>query len=522
MLTDLRVKDLGVIEELEIELRGGLTVLTGETGAGKTFLVGALMLALGGKADGSAVRHGAAEAVVEARFEDAQGSEVVVRRIIPAEGRSRAYLNGSLASVAELEALGANAVELHGQHGQLRLVNPTVVRGLLDRLGGIDREPWLAARSKVAALHAEAAEAAEALSEAELELLAFQVAEIEAAGQLDDGEDERLRAEEELLGSVGALHEALDLARGLLSAEDGAQATVGEAIAALRGLEACGEISNLLNDAQAQLAEAASAARSLREQVDHDPERLAAVQERRRVLAELNRKYGGSTTSVRDHLELARAKLDRAAQAEGWRERHEAALAEAEALVDVEAAKLRSARGAAGEQLSAEVTTRVRRLAIGGGQVAVELGSDPAAESPVLLYSSAPDLPLRELGSVASGGELSRILLAVAITVGGDTDTVVFDEVDAGVGGQAALSIAEALAALGAQRQVLVVTHLAQVAAAADQQVVLSRVEGSSTTATAVVGEERVAEVARMLSGSPDSSAAQAHATELLASSQRR
>lgn len=518
MLTDLRVADLGVIDELEIELGPGLTVLTGETGAGKTFLVGALLLALGAKADGGLVRHGASEAVVEARFEGSDG-EVVVRRVLPAGGRSKAYLNGSLASVAELEALAVANVELHGQHGQLRLTNPTVVRGLLDRLGGIDRRPYLEARDALARLEAEGAEAAEAMTERELDLLAFEVAEIEAAGPLLADEDVRLRAEEELLGSVEALHEALDQVRAALSADDGAQAMLGDAMGALRGLEAAAELGRQLGDAQAQLAEAAAAARILREQVDHDPQRLVAVQERRRVLADLSRKYGPSVDDIAAYLASAKVKLARAAEAEGWRVRHEAAVAAARAGLDEAARQLRQARAGAAKELAGAVTDKIRRLAIGGGQVAVELGDDPAAEAPVLLYSSAPDLPLRDLGAVASGGELSRIMLAIAITTGAEADTVVFDEIDAGVGGQAALAIAEALSSLAERRQVLVVTHLAQVAAVADQQVVLARPAGASTTATKVSGEDRVEELARMLSGSPASATARAHAQELLAAS---
>jgi len=516
VLTDLKVSNLGVIEELELSLGPGLTVLTGETGAGKTFLVGALVLALGGKADASNVRAGSEEAAVEARFVDDEDAEFVVRRLIPGQGRSRAYLNGNLASATELEALGARVMEIHGQHQQLKLVLPAVVRSLIDEFGQIDLSALVEARDALSVLHDEGKAGVEALSPQELELLRFQVEEIQAAGIGALDEDQQLRSDEEVLGSVEELHRALDLVSGLLDVEDGAQGQVGEAIGALKDLAAAKDVAELLTSGQATLAEAASLASKLRERIEFDPGRLAEIQQRRRLFSELRRKYGADLEQVQQYALTAAAKIERASAAEQWRQSWESRLNEAQARLGEVETQVRALRFEAGSTLSQEVTKRIRKLAIGSGQVAVDLGSEPAGDNPRLLYSSSPDLELKDLGSVASGGELSRILLAIAITVGTQAETVIFDEIDAGVGGQAALAIAQALKDLSKERQVIVVTHLAQVAAAASQHVVLARSGGGTTKVHVVSGPERVEEVARMLSGFPDSSTARAHAEELI------
>ncbi|MCX6512412.1 MAG: AAA family ATPase [Actinobacteria bacterium] len=516
MLTDLKVSNLGVIEELELSLGPGLTVLTGETGAGKTFLVGALILALGGKADASNVRAGSDEAAVEARFVDDEDAEFVVRRLIPGQGRSRAYLNGNLASASELEALGARVMEIHGQHQQLKLVMPAVVRSLIDEFGQIDLTALQQARFGLAALHEEGEAGVEQLSAQELELLRFQVDEINAAGISALDEDLQLRSDEEILGSVEELHRALDLVAGLLDVEDGVQGQVGEAMGALKDLAAAKEVSELLTSGQATLAEAALLASKIRERIEFDPGRLAEIQQRRRLFSELRRKYGADLAQVQQFALTAAVRLERAAAAEQWRQTWDMRLNESQALLAEVEAQVRAQRTEAGAKFSQAVSKRIRKLAIGSGQVAVDLGSDPAGDHPRLLYSSSPELDLKDLASVASGGELSRILLAIAITVGTQAETVIFDEIDAGVGGQAALAIAQALKDLSKERQVIVVTHLAQVAAAASQHVVLARSDGGSTKVHLVRGTERVEEVARMLSGFPDSSTARAHAEELI------
>jgi DNA repair protein RecN (Recombination protein N) len=536
MLTELHIEDLGVIARLELVLGAGLTALTGETGAGKTMLVEAINLLVGGRADAGIVRPGASEARVEGRFvlddalgEDGEPTEHVLARVVPADGRSRAYVNGRLATVSTLSEIGARLVDLHGQHAHQSLLGAATQRAALDHYGGVDLIPLADARARITEIDAALASlGGDVRSRArEIDLLRFQVAEIGAA-QLDDpAEDEHLEQLEDVLAGAVSHREAAQLALAAMHDEGGVDDALGAAITALGTRSPFAATVERLRNAQAEIADAAAELRALAEGIDEDPERLEQVRARRQLLRDLQRKYGDTLAEVIEfHRSIAErlAELEsyetRVAQLERERERAMVALAAA-------AKAVRTARQKAAPRLAAAVQANLRELAMPNAEIAVTVGGDgeadadpyDAGERVAFLLAANPGSPLLPLARVASGGELARSMLALRLVLTEDPSTLVFDEVDAGVGGAAAIAIGRALAKLGAQHQVLVVTHLAQVAACATTQIAVSkRVEGAVTTATAmpVHGPERVEEVARMLSGMEASKSARQHAQELL------
>jgi DNA repair protein RecN (Recombination protein N) len=522
MLTELAVSDLGVISELSLVLGPGLTAVTGETGAGKTLVVEAIELLVGGRADPSTVRHGAAEAVVEGRFE-LDEVEVIVRRVIPAVGRSRAYVDGRLATATTLAELGRALVDLHGQHDHQSLLSSAMQRDALDRFGGIDLEPLLAARKELRAIDLERDELGgdERARAREIDLLRFQVDEIAAAGLTDPGEDDDLVRTEAILGDALAHRDAAHAALEALDADDGAGSGLAVALAALDGRAPFVELTDRLRGIAAEVSDLASTVRTVGESIEDDPARLAAVQERRRQLSELRRKYGATLADViAFHAETA-ARLaaledrDRlAAELDGRRLEVVAGLAAAEQSVG-------RARRRAAPRLAEATQEHLAELAMPNAVVRIEVGDDPGDDVSYLLGANVGSPPL-PLSRVASGGELARSMLALRLVLTEAPPTLVFDEVDAGIGGTAATAVGRALASLATSHQVLVVTHLPQVAAWADVQVGITKreVDGQTFTDAEVLDAEgRQVELARMLSGSPDSATARRHAGELLASS---
>lgn len=527
MLAELRVRDLGVIAELSLVLDDQMTALTGETGAGKTLVVEAVELLVGGRADASIVRAGAAEAVVEGRFVDDDG-EVVVARTIPRQGRSRAYIDGRMATVAELSSVGQRFVDLHGQHAHQSLLHQAAQRQALDRFAGVDLAPVEAARAAVAeadrrlgALGGDPRERARAV-----ELLRFEVSEIDGAQIAGPDEEDELGREATALGEVEAARTAAAAADAALSGGEGAEleassalARLAEAATALQGFEATADLAGRLRAAWADVDDAASELRRRAERLEDDPERLEAVRARLRLLAELRRKYGASLAEV---LEFGRDARDQLAALEGSEEARAAAEADRVAATEeLEAAErvVGAQRRAAAPELAAAIESHLRELALERARLEVRIGDDPSGASVELLLSANPGEPPLPLAKVASGGELARAMLATRLVLTAAPPTLVFDEVDAGVGGEAALAVGRALAAIGRDHQVLVVTHLAQVAAFADQQIVVEKLQSDDETqasARPVAGEERVVELSRMLSGHPDSPAARSHAKELL------
>ncbi len=519
MLTELHIENLGVIDELDLVLGTGLTALTGETGAGKTMLVEAIGLLVGGRADAGIVRPGALEARVEGRFV-VDDEEFVLARVIPADGRSRAYLNGRLATVATLAEVGSRLVDLHGQHSHQSLLVASTQRAALDAYAMIDLTPLRDARDRLSAIEtALAALGGDSRSRArEIDLLRFQVREIDSADLEADDEESELDQLEDVLADAVAHREAALVALDMLSADAGVLDGIGVAIAALGNRTPYQGVVERLHATAAELADSTSELREIGEGIEEDPDLLMQVRQRRQMLRDLRRKYGESLTDViAFHLEIK----DRLAELESYDSRAEVLERDRVAALDhvaTVAAEIGRLRREAAPALAAAVQDHVHELAMPHAEIAVEVGEDPGDDVTFMLAAN-PGSPLLALTRVASGGELARSMLALRLVLSQEPSTLVFDEVDAGVGGSAAVAIGRALANLGGQHQVLVVTHLPQVAAFASTQiVVVKHVDGGVTRATAVPvdGERRIDEIARMLSGGSASRSARIHAVELL------
>lgn len=524
MLSELRVCNLGVIEEVSLVFGSGMTAVTGETGAGKTLVVTAINLLVGGKAETSMVRPGADEAIVEGRFERSDG-EHVIRRVIPAKGRSRAYIDGNLATLAELSDFGAELVDLHGQHDHQSLLTPSVQRQALDRFGRIDLEPLRAARQRVVEINARrSALGGDPRDRArEIDLLRYQVYELQAAGLDDPDEDDQLRDEAELLADASGVRDSASRAVSALVDDGGAVDAIGQAIAALGDRAAVNPILMRLRDSLAELDDVARDLRTFSEAIESNPERLAAIGERRKLLQDLRRKYGESLVEVITWRDTAAVRL---AELEGHDELAaalDAELAEASASLERVEVEVADVRAAAAPALAAAVAAHLPDLALPKARLEVEVAGT-AGRDVTFRFAANPGMSLQPLAKVASGGELARAMLALRLVLTQGPPVLVFDEVDAGIGGAAAVAVGRSLATLGASHQVLVVTHLAQVASWADAHVVVDKVvrgESTSTTLAVVADDERITELARMLSGTPDSATARQHAKELLESAQR-
>jgi DNA repair protein RecN (Recombination protein N) len=535
VLEELHVSGLALIDEVWLELGPGLTVLTGETGAGKTVLVGALKLLLGDRADATLVRAGHDEALVEGRFSQ-DGMERTARRRVSAEGRSKCYLDGGMAAVRDLaEGLGP-LVDLHGQHEHQALLSPARHAGYLDRFAGegaaVALARWHEAHGALAAVLAVRDELAAALGDRErhLDYLRFQVGEIDAVAPMI-GEDEEVEALLPRLRHGERLKQASSSAWDALRGETGASDRGAEAASSLHTVDgvdpALDGLAGELAATLATLDDLGARLRDYGDAVEYDPEALNEAEARLSALATLKKKYGPALADViaaRDAAELRIATLDAG----------EAGLAEAEAAVEAARGDLRraavevtAAREAAAPRFTAALADAAADLALAGATFRVAIEELPeqrwTREGPQhveFLFSPAAGEPPRPLSRIASGGEISRVMLALKSVLGeaDDTGVLVFDEVDAGIGGKTAVAVGRRLAQLARTRQVLVVTHLAQVAAFADAQFTVAKAEVDGRTVTTVcevTGDGRAAEIARMLSGS-DSDASMVHARELL------
>jgi DNA repair protein RecN (Recombination protein N) len=484
-------------------------------------------LVLGGRAQAGLVRAGAAEAIVEARFLVGVGEderEVIVTRSVPAEGRSRAWVDGRMAPVGALAETAAELVEVHGQYEHRALVTSASQRHALDAFAGTDLSRVLALRGRLReiddAMGALGGDAQQRAREADV--LRYQVDEIAVARVENSAEETVLRLEEERLADVGAYRDAALSALELLDPsgrEGGALDELGRVAATLGGREAFDELHRRVAEAAVELSDVARALRDEIEGAEDDPQRLAEVQERRRLLTELRRKYGEDLTAVMAYATEAAARLAVLEDAEGEadrlqaeRERVGADLAEAEAEV-------RAVRSRAAGEFGRRVEERLATLAMAGARLKVHVGRHGTGEPVELALGANVGEPMQPLARAASGGELARAMLAIRLVSLGGPQTMIFDEVDAGVGGAAALALGDALHEVARDRQVLVVTHLAQVASGADAQVRVEKHQSRGrtvTSASTIEGEERVTELSRMLSGHPGSDAARAHARELL------
>ena len=520
MLTELHIEDLGVIASLDLVIGAGFTAFTGETGAGKTMLVEAISLLVGGRADAAMVRSGAGEARVEGRFVDGD-DEIVLARVIPVEGRSRAYVNGRLATVATLAEHGSRLVDIHGQHAHQGLLGGAAQREALDRFAGTDEGPLRAARARLTEIDATlAALGGDARTRArEIDLLEFQCGELDGAALTGPEEDRDLEALEDLLSGAQAHREAGGRAARCLNDDDGVLDVVNGALAALAGRAPYAELAERLRALSLELTDIGGELRDLAESIDDDPQRLGEVTERRQLLRNLRRKYGDTLDDV---LAFHVAASTRLAELRGYEQSVIGLELERSSAMDDEraaAAVVGATRRAASGELASRVQSVLRTLAMPNAELRVHVAAEDPGDEVSFLLSANPGTPPLALTRVASGGELARTMLALRLVLTDAPPTLVFDEVDAGIGGVVASAVGRSLAALADQHQVVVVTHLAQVAALADHQVQVAKSVSKGitvATATPLAATDRVEEIARMLSGSPDSSTARGHAAELL------
>jgi len=567
----MRIRGVGVIDDAVLDLSPGLNVLTGETGAGKTMVVSGLGLLLGERADSGLVRTGSSSALVEGVVQlpldhpalvradeagaDHEDGELVIARTIAAAGRSRAHIGGRTAPVAVLAELGQMLVAVHGQADQWRLKQGDAHRVVLDDFGG----PALTAlRDRVAELYDRwrdsAREHARLVSEArerarEIDSLTASLEEIEAVDP-QPGEDAALRAEDERLAHADTLRLAAAQALADLSGDDYAAEpapNVRDLIGAARGAltpatahdQALAGLDERLHEVGTLVTDLAADLTAYLQDVDLDPERLGYVQERRAALGVLTRKYGETVDEVLEWSGRSAARLDELVTADDRVERLGAEVAELEASLVAAAIALSDARRTAGDDFGIRVSEELAHLAMGKAVVHVELRrrTDPdgvalpdgervrlsrhGIDDVEILLAANPGATPRSVARAASGGELSRVMLALEVALAGTSPvpTFVFDEVDAGVGGAAAVEVGRRLARLARDAQVLVVTHLPQVAAYADRHVVVAKSHDGSVTSsglTVLDTDERERELSRMLAGLTDSDTALAHARELL------
>ena len=519
MLTELVVRNLGVIDQATLLLGPGMTAVTGETGAGKTLIVSAIDLLTGGRADPSLVSPGATEGEIEGRFVDGD-TELVVRRVVPRNGRSRVYIDGRLATVGALADHSVDLVDLHGQHSHQSLLKGTVQRAALDRFGGIDTARLASLYDDLRACEAALAELGgdERDRAREIDLLTYQVNEIEAANIVDADEDVRLDHQEDLLAAASAHREAAAKVVSLLDSDSVVLEALSAALAELQGRKPFSDLSERLGSIVEELTDVAGEARDRVETIQDDPEQLELLRQRRALLRELRRKYGADLAEVTNYGQTVAQRL------EELRSHDERAVALDSKLVSIreelaaEQSKVLSARRVAAPELAAAVEQHLTGLAMPAASVEVKVDG-PAGTDVSLWLAANAGHDLLPLAKVASGGELARAALALRMVLTVGPPTLVFDEVDAGIGGQAANTVAQSLASLAVDHQVLVVTHLAQIAAAADQHLCVTKAEVDGATvsvAQLLDHESRIVELSRMLSGSPDSQAAHSHAVELL------
>jgi DNA repair protein RecN (Recombination protein N) len=548
VIAELRVRDLATIADVSLPLGSGLNVLTGETGAGKSMLVDALALLLGDRADSSSVRPGASKAVVEGAFEglelavrreieshglDLDEGRLVMRREISVEGRSRAWVNGSPTTAGVLARLGAVLVDLHGQHETQSLLRAEAQRDILDAFGHAEgeRAAVAEAHAALAALRSQEAELAARRDEVRrrADYLRHVVDEIDRA-KLRPGEDDALELEARRLSQAGALTEQ---ARRLAEAIDGDEGSALRALAvadrALSSVEKSDPSASawreLLDGAFANLGELARLAGEYAESILEDPARLAQVEQRRDLIFRLGQKHGAGIEAVLETRRRAGEELDLLDTADTDLRALAARRTAAEAALGAAAEALSAKRRQAGDQLARAVSRLLPNLGLPGGKLSVELvplkePSSQGQETVAFTVRLNVGLEAKPLAKVVSGGELSRLMLALKVVlVRQDAiPTLVFDEVDQGIGGEVGVQVGDALAAVAARRQVLVITHLPQIAARADRHLVVSKAArgGMATTeVTLIHGEDRIVELARML-GDADGKEARRHAQSLL------
>jgi DNA repair protein RecN (Recombination protein N) len=562
VLRELRVRNYALIEELDLVLPEGLVIFTGETGAGKSIIIGALALALGGRTQAEQVRAGTDEIVVEARFGGpfdaaveetlreaglSAAEDLVLRRVVPARGKSRAYVNGGSATLATLEKIGRGLVDIHGQHQHQSLLHPETHLDLLDDFGRLrDRRRelsesfsrWNSLRQEKAALLSGEQEKAQ-----RLDFLSFQRKEIESA-ELRPDEDTDLATQKEILRNAGRLADAArEVDELVYSGESPAAAAVHRAARRMAELAQVDpslvQLEKLLGDCQVQLEEAGREVQNYQRSLEDNPERLQEVEERLGEINRLKRKYGESVEAVLAKLAEIETEMGRLHSGEERLSAIEKELVDLESEVARGAEELSRLREAARLQLEEKVVAELGKLNLAGCSFQVSLArkedqsagisldgvpcriDETGVDSVEFLLSANPGEPLKPLVKVASGGELSRVMLAIK-TVLSDVDkvpTLIFDEVDIGIGGKTARMVGDRLKIVSRRRQVLCITHLPQIASLADSHYNIrksTRKGRAAITVSTLDGTERVEEIARMLGGRKVTSTTRRHAAEML------
>lgn len=554
MLHELDIQSYAVVERLRVRFHPGLNVLTGETGSGKSIVVGSLALLLGARASVDVVRVGARKARVAGIFDaprdpagvarlsasgvDCEGDELIVERHVLASGKSRAYLNGSPVTVGLLRDLAPHLGDIHGQHQQQTLVSPALQLQLLDSFAGCDDEVELLGcvhrRWRTGEKALERLRSTEQERLRRVDLLRYQIAEIrDASPRL--GEDEQLESERRRLANVetvrqsgfeayGALYDAASSASSLVKSAADSLASIGSVDDRFR------QFADSLDDARITVDDVAFDLRVYLENLEADPGRLESIEDRLSELDKLKRKYGPSLRDVLEFGDSSERELEILDRRDAEVERLEAEVAAAAEEYARRAADLSRKRALAAGKLASGTEGQLRDLALARSRFVIRLESAPSPgasglDRASLLFSANPGLPLRPLGQVASGGELSRVALALKTCLGRTANAgpgrraLVFDEIDSGVGGMVAEAIGRRLQNLSAGDQVLCVTHLPQIACLADAQYRVSKSEARGSTTAAVVelsDPERVEELARMLSGAEVTAAALENARQLL------
>ena len=555
MLRELRIENLLLIERAELRFGPGLNVITGETGAGKTVLAHSLDLLLGGRPRSAVVRPGCEEAWVEGTFDVPAGvrddpdlaelaerlpagEEVTLaRRVSASSGRSSAFIAGRSATAADLRALGTRLLAFYGQHEHRKLALATVQAEILDGYAGPDhlevRTAYRAAHARVLAIRREVTglEEREGARERDIDLLRFELGEIDEAA-IEPGEREGLEVSRDRLRHAEGLRDSAGLALQAFAGEDGgASARVAEAETAIErtaaldpALESIGQRVTAL---RLEIFDLSSELRGYVEGIEADPEALESAEQRLEAIDRLLRKHGGTVEAVLAHAEDCRERLNALEQTNERREELDAELGEAEAQRARLAERLSAGRSEAAPRLEAEVASALAELAMDGARLEVALErhdeglSVAGAEAVELRVATNPGMPIAPLGDAASGGELSRVMLALAgLGPAGEAAALVFDEIDAGVGGQVARRVGQRLQRIGEERQVVCITHLAQVASLASSHFrVRKETRDGSTVASVegVNGNDQHAEIVRMLGAVEGDEAAGRHARELLA-----
>jgi DNA repair protein RecN (Recombination protein N) len=545
-LKSIFLRDFVIVRELELELANGFTVLTGETGAGKSILIDALQLALGARADASVVREGAQRCEISVAFDcpaplrvalEDMGlpvdDDLLLKRTIDAQGKSRAWINGSPATATQLKDIADQLIDIHGQHAWQSLTRPESVRGLLDAYAGVSLSRlspcWQAWRTAQKALD-EARSAQDSLQR-EHERLAWQIGELD---KLSPGADEweELTTQHSRLSNAQALRDAVQAAlNALQESDDSATSQLGRALSALQAqAQIEPQFAGPLEVLESALAQAEDAVHSLHGYARHselEPHRLNELDERLATWVSLARRYKRPPSELPALLSQWRRELQKLDAATDLAGLEQASKAAEMAYLD-EARRISKCRSKAVPALAKAITLAMQGLGMQGGQFEVRLAPLEQAtahglEQAEFLVAGHSGSTPRPVGKVASGGELSRIALAIAVTTSqlGQAQTLIFDEVDSGVGGAVAETVGRLMKQLGKDRQVMAVTHLPQVAACADQHLVVAKhsdAGGTASTVGAVDGEKRVAEIARMLGGEKLSGTTLAHAKEMLGS----